>query len=525
MKTRAFLHRVVMFVLSTSALQMALTASAGAQLANTPWPMLQHDPQHTGRSGFLGPLFPPEGPPPGKPADGNVRSWQAFGKIVSAPTIGSDGTIYVGVDVPRPGTSAQGYLCAINPDMTQKWCKQTRASASQSSAAIDANGIVYLGDRDNTLTAFDPALFNPNPAPGEDPTADLILWRYNHGFEGDVLTSPAVGQDGTIYFAFSQNLFGAGVFAALYPEGWPLGPGGVPLEGTLKSKYVLGYYIDASSPAIDQSGALYLGDVTGVLHKFLVNGTLTTRPWKVKVGTKITASPVIGSDGTIYIGSWSGLTAVSSSGAILWTFPAGIVDQTAALGSDDTIYVSAKSGTNRVIYAVAKDGTLRWQYGPVYVASPYGGFPIVGADGTVYVGFGTGVYAFSPDGVLLWTHNTGSAVTAFPAIAGTASKEAGGPAVLYVPSSDWKLYAISNTRAHGTASNNEPVAHAGSDQTAAIGQVVQFSGWATDADLDVMSFTWDFGDGKSAIGPTAHHAYLAAGTYTVTLTVSDGLST
>ena len=51
-----------------------------------------------------------------------------------------------------------------------------------------------------------------------------------------------------------------------------------------------------------------------------------------------------------------------------------------------------------------------------------------------------------------------------------------------------------------------------------------FNGSASDPNPDVLSFAWDFGDGKSALGLTAHHAYVAAGTYTATLTVSDGLS-
>ena len=107
--------------------------------------------------------------------------------------------------------------------------------------------------------------------------------------------------------------------------------------------------MDASSPAIDQNGFLYLGDVIGKLHKFQENvqGTVTfpTRLWKVPIGTKITASPVIGSDGTVYVGSTNGLSAVRpSDGKVLWNFPAGIVDQTPALGSDDTVYFGVKSG-------------------------------------------------------------------------------------------------------------------------------------------------------------------------------------
>ena len=122
-------------------------------------------------------------------------------------------------------------------------CVLLRASASQSAAAISIDGTIYLGDRDNSLTAFDP-----------DDGAKKCL--YNHGFEGDIHTPITIGENGTVYFAFSQNLYGTGVFTALNPN------------CSLKWKYVIGSFMDASSPAIDQSGFLYLGDVKGMLHKF-----------------------------------------------------------------------------------------------------------------------------------------------------------------------------------------------------------------------------------------------------------------
>ena len=71
--------------------------------------------------------------------------------------------------------------------------------------------------------------------------------------------------------------------------------------------------------------------------------------------------------------------------------------------------------------------------------------------------------------------------------------------------------------------NQPPVVNAGPDQTVEVGQVVQFSGTATDADGDALvSFEWDFGDGDAASGSlTPTHIYTVAGTYLVTLTVTD----
>lgn len=48
---------------------------------------------------------------------------------------------------------------------------------------------------------------------------------------------------------------------------------------------------------------------------------------------------------------------------------------------------------------------------------------------------------------------------------------------------------------------------------------------STDADGDPLTFTWAFGDEGTATGVTTEHTYVAAGGYTVTLTVSDGTTT
>ena len=55
-----------------------------------------------------------------------------------------------------------------------------------------------------------------------------------------------------------------------------------------------------------------------------------------------------------------------------------------------------------------------------------------------------------------------------------------------------------------------------------VGDLVSSDG-STSFDLDgtIANYYWNFGDGSSANGPTTSHSYSAAGTYTVTLTVTD----
>jgi PKD repeat protein len=54
-----------------------------------------------------------------------------------------------------------------------------------------------------------------------------------------------------------------------------------------------------------------------------------------------------------------------------------------------------------------------------------------------------------------------------------------------------------------------------------VGQPVQFSAAASDADNDVLAFAWNFGDGSSGTGSSVSHVYNSAGNFTATLTVSD----
>jgi PKD repeat protein len=51
---------------------------------------------------------------------------------------------------------------------------------------------------------------------------------------------------------------------------------------------------------------------------------------------------------------------------------------------------------------------------------------------------------------------------------------------------------------------------------------VSFSATGLDPDGDSLTYSWDFGDGGKSLLQNPSHTYATAGTYTATVTVSDG---
>ncbi|MBN1208564.1 MAG: PKD domain-containing protein [Myxococcaceae bacterium] len=70
--------------------------------------------------------------------------------------------------------------------------------------------------------------------------------------------------------------------------------------------------------------------------------------------------------------------------------------------------------------------------------------------------------------------------------------------------------------------NARPIADAGPDRMASPGEGLEFSGRASvDADGEIVTYRWDFGDGTEAEGRAVTHAFSAPGVYRVRLTVRD----
>jgi len=194
---------------------------------------------------------------------------------------------------------------------------------------------------------------------------------------------------------------------------------------------------------------------------FDMTGNAGKLKWLFKAGGWVGSSPVIGSDGTIYVGNddavkvsgggssaagGGNLFAVNPDGSQRWRLPIYGSTQriSPAIGPDGTIYIRSEGSWfifgGPYLYAVWPDGSVRWKF-PIGVAS---GSPVVGGDGTIYINNGEGyLYAVDSAGREKWRFNIGTA-SGLGEIALQGSTPAlGKDGTIYVGSCDNNLYALS----------------------------------------------------------------------------------
>ena len=192
--------------------------------------------------------------------------------------------------------------------------------------------------------------------------------------------------------------------------------------GMLKWKFTTGFQVE-SSPAIGTDGTIYVGSWDNNLYA--INPANGSEKWEFTTGSAVVSSPAIGMDGTVYVGSWDyNVYAINPADGIQkWQFTTGkAVDSSPAIGSDGTVYVGSEDGN---VYAInPADGSQKWKF---TTGSPVWSSPAIGADGTIYVGTGVEdaanipspgyLYALNPaDGSQKWKFATQDAVESSPAI-------------------------------------------------------------------------------------------------------------
>lgn len=319
--------------------------------AISPWPALSGCPSRAGRTAIVGPASPAKAKAFAHVPFDNPKGDESY----SDPTIGADGSIYIGVE------DALG-VRAFNGDGSVRW------SGSQDSC--DALGIGSDGD---VYAASGTGLARVDPATGK------VRWRYLASAEID--SAPVIARNGDTYWADYGGHLGAvsstGTSAWVIDAGPPqgsvprlaLGPSGLIYEagegfllgvtpdGAIRWRYTLAG--STGSPVIDSAETIYVGGADGTLHAVSPTGEMR---WRTNLGGGAVGSPALGRDRTLYVGTESGrLVAISVSGTVVWqwSLPSRIAGPPLLDGSD-TLYVLTEEPA---LYArAARDGTELWRY-------------------------------------------------------------------------------------------------------------------------------------------------------------------
>ena len=263
--------------------------------------------------------------------------------IESSPAIDDKGDVYIGVKFgTTPESGAVVALSPVGDDVQEKWFINV-PDRVEATPLIGPDGMLYIGCLNGKMYARD-----------KDTAGTKWKWEYDTNDESpDQLTyihsSAALSPDGSVLY------FGVGTFAGVS----------------------------------DARGALFA--IRASDGKFL---------WAKWTDGPVEASPAVGADGTIYVGSWDhNLYAVRPDGSEKWRRALdSSIWASAALGSDGTIYVGT---IGNQFVALTPDNELKWQRP---LTTP--GSPALGADGTIFVGsWGDGTLcALRPgDGSMLWS--------------------------------------------------------------------------------------------------------------------------
>ena len=288
----------------------------------------------------------------------------------------------------------------------KNWEADIGGDTIYSSPAIGADGTIYIGGGDGKVYALDGA-------------TGAKKWDFKIGSSA-IYSSPAIGLDGTVYISGAVGAIGSkvSVFA---------------LDGATGAKkwefvtdFANGSYGSdtvSATPAIGTDGTVYVGGGNKV---FALDGMTGAKKWQfVSAGMITFSSPAIGVDGTIYIGdtthdftttnadfsSGTVYAIDSTTGAKKWEFDTGgsYISSSPAVGADGTVYVigidNNKSGQEGTIFAlIGATGAKKWQFSMGYTSNnPSVPSPAIGSDGVVYVTSQNTVYALNgTTGVKKW---------------------------------------------------------------------------------------------------------------------------
>jgi len=190
-------------------------------------------------------------------------------------------------------------------------------------------------------------------------------------------------------------------------------------------------YIDAS-PSLGINGEIYIGSWDNNFYTINSDGSLN---WSYNTDYAIRSSAAIRADKAICVGSLATTATCSTflfnlNGSLNWSYATGKqIVSSPVVGDDLSIYVGSLDNN---FYSFTSTGSLSWSYQD---GDEIDSSPALSSNGKIYVGsWYHNLYSFSSSGKLDWSYETGYGVESSPAIASDGD--------IYVGSADYNLYAF-----------------------------------------------------------------------------------
>lgn len=208
-------------------------------------------------------------------------------------------------------------------------------------------------------------------------TRPVLKWSYPTIDSSPVIASPALDESSNVYFGDED-----GRFYSFDPEGRPRW-----LYRTQGAVYAAASIFKNNIYVASLDSHLYCLDTKGKLR------------WKVRIGDELYTAPAVGANGTLYLGTDTGLVvALNPHGKILWHFHVkGGICSSPSIGVNGLIYVVGDS-----VYCLDQKGRRRWAFGTPDGEYFFGG-AVPDLAGNVYAGNDDGsIYCIGPNGRLRW---------------------------------------------------------------------------------------------------------------------------
>jgi PKD repeat protein len=295
----------------------------------------------------------------------------------------------------------------------------------------------------------------------------------------------------------------------------------------------------------DETDVVVTGDISGGASWITAayNATTGVRRWLVAAAEGTAALDVVVDSGRVYVtgqgnvGISRFLTVVAydrATGARLWRTDKKPADAAGAAGlrmdlaPDGSVVVAGQASrgfldwytvafesTGEVRWEAVRDGGLNTDEVPRGVlVLPDGTTVVTGPGGpNLPGGYIQGVTAgYAPNGTLLWEAFSRMATVWAVGLPSGDVCAAGGYDAL-----------VTCWRVPGALANRPPTAVMTATPSTGVAPLnVTFDGSkSTDPDGSVASWSWSFGDGTLSTGPATTHLYTTAGTFAVSLTVTD----